>query len=263
VSGPLASWVEAHSTASPTARFVLVTLALRADADGTGADHSIEQLHELTGYHDATVKRALAELRKEREDGSKELELVRAGGGRERISRHRIPIRWCADDAGCVTCKALAKAIAAQKAAQSAPVSRGGDTRETGAQRARSAGKRAHAARKLTRSAQKGAHSAPPYEDGDGSPTTGGTVTHPESAAALAPDGAAAEPGQQEQAGSGEPAPIPAEVWAIVHGGQPRPRRSTAEERAAEEQDKRARALRLVAEHGWQSGQSITERSSA
>jgi hypothetical protein len=52
-------------------------------------------------------------------------------------------------------------------------------------------------------------------------------------------------------------------VWEILTGGQPRPRRSTADERAAEEEVKHARARRLVAEGDWQSGPSLSERSSA
>jgi hypothetical protein len=109
----------------------------------------------------------------------------------------------------------------------------------------------------------RGAVAAPEKKDRDGSPPSGGTVSHPGAAAALAPSGAAAEPGQEDQAGNGEPAPIPAEVWEILTGGQPRPRRSTADERAAEEEVKHARARRLVAEGDWQSGPSLSERSSA
>jgi hypothetical protein len=94
-----------------------------------------------------------------------------------------------------------------------------------------------------------------------------------ESSAALAPAGAALEPGQQEQeqADNGEPARIRREDWyALVNPGRPQQRpRSTAEERAAEEQAKRALALRLLdggartTEERQDSGPAITERHSA
>jgi hypothetical protein len=106
VSGPLASWVQAHSKAKPAARFVLVTLALRADHEGNGADHSTDQLAELTGHGRATVLRSLAKLYE-----LAELERVKAGGGRGNITRHRIPIRWCPAETGCVLCRQLAKVI--------------------------------------------------------------------------------------------------------------------------------------------------------
>lgn len=115
MSGPLASWVQAHSKLRPIPRLMVTTLALRADHDGNGADHSHDQLAELTGYHHATVVRGLAEAMK-----ASELEQVSRGGGRGHIARYRIPINWCDPKAGCFTCTTLRKAQGSRKGSQSA-----------------------------------------------------------------------------------------------------------------------------------------------
>ncbi len=185
MSGPLASWVQAHSAATATARYVLVTLALRADPDGAGADLSVGQLVELTGLAERSVRRGLTEVLER-----KELRRLRRGNGRGQISWHRIPIRWCdSGDTGdsCISCTALRKAVDNFKAATPRKAATVTTFQRKGATQAG----------KVVTESVKVVTVAAPTLNGDG-PPSGGTVTHPESAAAPAPDGAAADGGLSE-----------------------------------------------------------------
>ena len=198
MSGPLASWVLAHTAATnPSERFVFSMLALRANPDGTNASLSVDQLHLATGYAESTINLALTALR-----DSGELILVHRGSGRGQISRHRIRIRWCDDTDQCAECATLSKVLST--GLTSANSHKGSDERTVSRRRTSKGSDEQGVSRKGSDETSKGSDERSkvsdertPYGNGDG-PPSGGTVTHPESDAALAPCGAAPDPGLSE-----------------------------------------------------------------
>ena len=104
MSGPLASWVLAHTKATgPTFRLVAVTLALKANHDGTGADHTRGQVAALVGCDPSTVSRALRWF----EQAGELCQGPIPGRGRPRS--RTIVVRWCEDV--CQPCAQLRKAL--------------------------------------------------------------------------------------------------------------------------------------------------------
>jgi hypothetical protein len=260
VSGPLAAWVGKHAEGSWRAVLVVKELALDCYPDGRPARPvTRDQLRARTRVGMTTIREGLAEARELGRAGERGGVLqLDHGGGRGLSSLYRVLVELCPAEAGCRECDAL----------------RPNRPEETGRQAPRlvrqATPNRAPRDKNRAPGGRNRAPGAPPTETGNGSPPQGGTVTHPESSAALAPDGAALEPGQeQEQAENGEPAPAVdfgdfSRLLSLVNPGRPERPRSSAEEREAEEQEKRARALRLVAEDSdWQAGVPIEEGHSA
>lgn len=105
MSGPLASWVLAHTKAAhPAERFVLAALALRCNHDGVGVA-TVEQLEDATGHNDRTVRAALlAAIKRE------ELERPKRGAAGY-PSRYRFVARRCVEPGDCHTCATLDKVL--------------------------------------------------------------------------------------------------------------------------------------------------------
>jgi hypothetical protein len=105
LSGPLASWVLAHTNAAHSAeRFVLAALALRCIHDGVG-EATVEQLQRDTGHNDRTVRAALLAAIKR-----KELERTTRGAAGY-PSRYQFATERCVELADCATCRSLAKVL--------------------------------------------------------------------------------------------------------------------------------------------------------
>lgn len=242
MSGPLASWASEHSRAGPVGRAVLVQYALAAGHDGRPSSYqpALDDLTRRTGYKRSAVIEARAALVE-----AGELVELEPGGGRGRVGAYAVPPRLCPPERNCRPCAVLA-GLLGQRVQQPDRLRRG----KGPAQR-----------RNGPADARKGPAAGPTTETETDHPQ-GGTSPHRESSAALAPAGAAPEPGQQEAAGNGQPVRIArTDWWHLVNPGRPRP--STAEERAAEEREKRALALRLLDEDHQQTGPSLSERHSA
>jgi hypothetical protein len=241
MSGPLASWAAEHSKAGPVGRAVLVQYALAANHDGSPSRYqpALEDLARRTGYGRSTVIPARADL-----VARGELIELEPGGGRGLVGRYSVPSTLCPPEGRCWPCALLAELLGQRVQQLDRFQGRKGPAQ----------------ARKGPADGRKGPAAGPTTET-ETYHSLGGTSPPGESSAALAPDGAALEPGQPKQERQeredGDPVPIPTEVWAILNGGRPRVRRSTAEEREAEEREKRARALRLL------TGPSVEEGTSA
>jgi hypothetical protein len=204
MSGPLASWVGKHSEGSWRARLVVKELALACRPDGRPVEPvTREQIRDRTGVGMTTIRQGLAEARELGRAGKRGGVLqLDPGGGRGLSSLYRVVVELCPVEAGCRECDTL----------------RPNRPEETGRQAPRLAERAAPNRAPRDRNRAPG---APPTETGNGSPTTGGTVTHPESSAALAPDGAALEPGQPDpakngQGGYGPPTGLPPPIKAMV-----------------------------------------------
>jgi hypothetical protein len=230
MSGPLGDWFLAHAPKGigVHARAVGLRFCLKANHHGEGADLAVDVLADDLDMSPGGVRskiRLLEELGLLREEAP-----PRPGKGN--VTPRTVVIRWC--DPLCWICCLLLD----QQQRKGAPGDPFSEQRTTS--------KRVTGdAKRVTPRRQKG-HPVTPLRNGD-VPPEGGTSPSPESDAALAPAGAAPEPGQSGPASNGEPARIRREDWyALVNPGRPQRPRSTAEERAAEEEHKRARALHLL-----------------
>jgi hypothetical protein len=188
MSGPLGDWFLAHAPKGigVHARAVGLRFCLKANHHGEGADLAVDVLADDLDMSPGGVRskiRLLEELGLLREEAP-----PRPGKGN--VTPRTVVIRWC--DPLCWTCCLLLDQQQ-RKGSPGDPFSqeRATSKRVTGD------------AKRVTPRRQKG-HPVTPLRNGNGSPTTGGTVPHPESDAALAPAGAAPEPGQDKQASNGE-----------------------------------------------------------
>jgi hypothetical protein len=206
MSGPLASWVGEHSQASWKGRAVVKEYALAARHDGTpAADVTLDDLEHRTRHSRTTVKAGRREAVRLREL----VELERPGKGRGYPGRYRVAFTLCPAEAGCWSCSILAELLAGRgRVTPPSGKGKGSRERQKGAPQER-----------------KGARHAPTTVTETG-PPTGGAVSHPESNGPRPPDAA-------------EPAPMPAEVWAVLD-----------QDPADKERRARTRARELLAEHG-------------
>jgi len=180
VSGPLASWVAEHSRAGWKGRAVLLQYALAANHDGTPASSvTREDLERRIGVRRDAVIAGRKEVLK-----LGELIQDKAPGGKHNPGAFRVRLVLCPATAGCWVCPILADLLDS-KGSATPTLSRGPKGRP---QQAKGRSQR-----------PKGRRHRPTTET-ETNHLRGGTSPHRESAAALAPDGAAAEPGQQEQA---------------------------------------------------------------
>jgi hypothetical protein len=197
MSGPLADWTLKH--AGPGlgvhARAVLARLALRADHDGSNANLAVDEIAADLEVSPTTVRAKLDLLQRRKLVKT----VARGGTGRGDVTRRRIIIGWCADDAECRHCRNLAEQQERTRRGQQVTPSRAGLSTgvQEGVSRRPLPEKRGQPTNVRGQPTNVRGQRLTPLRNGDG-PPSGGTVTHPESTAARAPDGAAVEPGMSE-----------------------------------------------------------------
>jgi len=195
MSGPLASWVGKHSEGGWRAVLVVKELALDCRPDGRPfRPVTRDQLCTRTRVHMTTIREGLREARELGQAGKRGgVVVLQQGGGRGWASLYRVLVeqdRLCAVEADCRECNELRSVLRPDRPEETG--------RQAPRSRKRMAANRAPRNTNRARGGRKRAPGAPQTETGDGSPPSGGTVTHPESAASPAPShssGSAAEPG--------------------------------------------------------------------